>query len=87
MVNKKLRILAFGAHADDLELLCAGTLARWAQEGHQLVMATATWCKFGSYELSLDECSRLRHAEAAQSAALIGAAYKALMIPDDGVNP
>lgn len=87
MTNQKLRILAFGAHADDLELLCAGTLARWADDGHHLVMATATWCKFGSYELSLDECSRLRHTEAAQSAALIGAEYKALMIPDDGVNP
>jgi len=87
MADQKLRILAFGAHADDLELQCAGTLARWANAGHYLVMATATWCKFGSYELSLDECSRLRHAEAAQSAALIGAEYKALMFPDDGVNP
>jgi LmbE family N-acetylglucosaminyl deacetylase len=50
-------------------------------------MATATWCKFGCYELSLEECSRLRHAEAAESAALIGAEYRALMFPDDGVNP
>lgn len=87
MADQQLRILAFGAHADDLELLCAGTLARWAKAGHHLVMATATWCKFGSYELSLDDCSRLRHAEAAQSAGLIGAEYKALMFPDDGVNP
>ena len=68
MAEQKLRILALGAHADDLELLCAGTLARWAKAGHHIVMATATWCKFGSYELSLDECSRLRHAEALQHA-------------------
>lgn len=87
MTDQKLRILALGAHADDLELQCAGTLARWAKDGHHLVMATATWCKFGSYELSLDDCSRLRHAEAAESAALIGAEYRALMVPDDGVNP
>ena len=87
MAEKKLRILALGAHADDLELLCAGTLGRWAKAGHHIVMATATWCKFGSYELSLDECSRLRHTEAAKSAALIGAEYRALMFPDDGVDP
>jgi LmbE family N-acetylglucosaminyl deacetylase len=87
MNNTPLRILALGAHADDLELQCAGTLARWAGQGHHLVMATATWCKFGSYELSLEECSRLRHAEAAESASLIGAEYRALMFPDDGVNP
>lgn len=87
MAEQKLRILALGAHADDLEFLCAGTLARWSQLGHQVVMATATWCKFGSYELSLEECSRVRHAEAAESAGLIGAEYRALMFPDDGVNP
>jgi len=87
MAEQKLRILALGAHADDLELLCAGTLARWAKAGHHIVMATATWCKFGSYELSLEECSRIRHAEAAESAALIGAEYRALMFPDDGVDP
>ncbi|MBL8096864.1 MAG: PIG-L family deacetylase [Anaerolineales bacterium] len=81
------RILALAAHADDLEILCAGTLARWVHLGHRLTMATATWCKFGSYDLSLDECSRVRHTEAAASAARIGADYHALMIPDNTVNP
>lgn len=82
-----LRVLALGAHADDLEILCAGTLARWAQQGQHVVMATATWCKYGCYHLALDQCSEVRHAEAARSAALIGAEYRALMIPDDTVNP
>ncbi|MFN8466053.1 MAG: PIG-L family deacetylase [Caldilineaceae bacterium] len=87
MSNRKLSVLALAAHADDLEILCAGTLARWALAGHTLTMATTTWCQYGSYELPLEECSRVRHAEAAQSAALIGAAYRALMIPDNTVNP
>lgn len=82
-----LRILALGAHADDLEILCAGTLARWAGLGHRVTMATTTWCKYGSYELTLDECSRVRHREAAASAATIGADYRALMIPDNTVDP
>ncbi len=85
--NSTRRVLALGAHADDLEILCAGTLARWAGLGWAVTMATATWCKYGSYELSLDACSRVRHAEAAASAARIGATYHALMIPDNTVNP
>lgn len=87
MTQQQLCILALAAHADDLEILCAGTLARWAAQGHAVTMATTTWCQYGSYELSLAECSRIRHAEAAQSAALIGAAYQALMIPDNTINP
>jgi LmbE family N-acetylglucosaminyl deacetylase len=87
MTERKLRILALSAHADDLEILCAGTLARWAAEGHCITMATTTWCKYGSYELPMEECSRIRHAEAAQAAAMIGADYRALMVPDNTINP
>jgi LmbE family N-acetylglucosaminyl deacetylase len=84
---RQLRILAFGAHADDLEILAGGTLARLAAAGHELTMATMTWCRYGSFELEPEACSRVRHAEAARSAAIIGARYRALMVPDDAVNP
>ena len=33
-----LKILAVGAHPDDIEFLCAGTLAKYANQGHQVVM-------------------------------------------------
>ena len=36
-----MRVLAVGAHPDDLEILCAGTLARFAQAGHYVAMAHA----------------------------------------------
>lgn len=87
MNERTLCILAIGAHADDLEFVCAGTLARYAKAGHQVTMATTTWCKYGSFEMGLDETSRVRHAEAAKSASIIGATYEALMIPDDTVDP
>jgi LmbE family N-acetylglucosaminyl deacetylase len=85
--DRPLRVLAFGAHADDLELLAAGTLARLADAGAQLTMATMTWCRYGSFELEPEACSATRHAEAARSAAILGADYRALMVPDDTVNP
>jgi LmbE family N-acetylglucosaminyl deacetylase len=33
-----MKILSIGAHPDDLEFLCAGTLARYSQEGHKVSM-------------------------------------------------
>lgn len=87
MSVEKYTILAIGAHADDLELICSGTLGLWAKEGHRVVMATTTWCKYGCYNQSLDDCSKTRHKEAAQAAGLIGAEYRALMFPDNTVNP
>ncbi len=37
-----MRILAIGSHPDDLEYGCGGTLARYAQAGHQVTMLVIT---------------------------------------------
>ena len=37
-----MNILAIGAHPDDIEMQCAGTLALYAQQGHKVFMAVAT---------------------------------------------
>ncbi|TAN52346.1 MAG: hypothetical protein EPN26_08080, partial [Rhodospirillales bacterium] len=41
-MNKKMTILAVGAHADDIELGCGGSLAKWSAEGHRIVLYVAT---------------------------------------------
>ena len=38
----KLRIIAFGAHPDDCELQVGGTAARWAKEGHHVLLVSVT---------------------------------------------
>ena len=47
-----MNILAIGAHPDDVEFLCAGTLALYALEGHKIFIAIATNGNVGSPTLS-----------------------------------
>ncbi len=69
------RILAIHAHPDDVETLCAGTLALLAAGGHHITIATLTAGDCGSVEYDAAETARIRRAEAAAAAALIGAEY------------
>jgi LmbE family N-acetylglucosaminyl deacetylase len=69
------RILAVHAHPDDIEFLCAGTLALLAEMGHHITIATMTAGDCGSVETSLEDTARVRQNEAAAAAALIGAEY------------
>lgn len=68
-----LRVLAFGAHPDDLEILMGGTLAKYAERGHHVTMAIVTNGDVGSSTLPMEEIAAIRKAEAEASAALIGA--------------
>jgi LmbE family N-acetylglucosaminyl deacetylase len=81
-----MRILAVGAHPDDLEILCAGTLARYAAEGHGVTMAHVCSGHLGHYLLPPEELVPMRRAEARAAAALIGAASVSLDLPDAGVR-
>ncbi|MDQ7876549.1 PIG-L deacetylase family protein [Microbacterium sp. QXD-8] len=68
-----MRVLAVGAHPDDVDLLCAGTLARYAAAGHDVMIAIATNGDVGSPTLRRDQIAKIRHQEARASAAVIGA--------------
>ena len=80
-----MNILAVHAHPDDLEWLAAGTLALLAGQGHAVAIVTATAGEGGSAEYDPAETARIRQAEAAAAAALIGASYACLGFPDLGV--
>lgn len=68
-------ILAFMAHPDDAEFLCAGTLTRLHARGYQIHLATMTAGDGGSAELPNEEIARIRYIEAEQAAALLEAEY------------
>jgi N-acetylglucosamine malate deacetylase 1 len=71
-----MKILCIHAHPDDAEILAGGTLALLAKGGHRITMVTMTAGDCGSAELGPEELSRIRKAEAAAAAALIGAGYE-----------
>lgn len=76
------RILAIHAHPDDVEFQCAGTLARLKQRGCHVVIATMTAGDLGSADLEPEEIARIRRAEAARAAEMLGADYMCLEFGD-----
>lgn len=69
------RILAFGAHPDDVEFRCAGTLVLLKDAGWRVGIATITGGCGGSTEHDRDQTRRIRLAEATASAAILDAPY------------
>jgi LmbE family N-acetylglucosaminyl deacetylase len=68
--------LSILAHPDDAEFLCAGALIRLKTEhAYDLHIASMTPGDCGSVEHGAQDIARLRRAEGAQAAALIGATY------------
>jgi LmbE family N-acetylglucosaminyl deacetylase len=61
-----MRILAIGAHPDDIEIGCAGTLTKYARYGHEVFLLIMTKGGMGGDP-------KTRNDEQLQSAGLIGA--------------
>ena len=78
-----MNILAIGAHPDDIEINCGGTLAKYAKQGHKIFTATATNGNVGSSTLPMDEIAKIRKEEARKAAEIIGAEYICLDYDDE----
>ncbi|MFB3903596.1 MAG: PIG-L deacetylase family protein [Acidobacteriota bacterium] len=77
-----MRVLAVGAHPDDLEVLCGGTLALLAKQGHEVVMCHVANGNLGHTEIPRDELRKIRREEAVKAASVIGAESITLDIDD-----
>jgi LmbE family N-acetylglucosaminyl deacetylase len=74
-IERRRVALAIGAHPDDVEISCAGTLRLLAAKGFEIHIATMTLGDCGSKDHSADEIRRIRRREAESACALFGAAY------------
>jgi LmbE family N-acetylglucosaminyl deacetylase len=81
-----MRVVAIGAHPDDLEILCGGTLARFVQEGHEVVMCNASYGNRGSFEHTSAQITEIRLREARRAAELAGAEHLTLGFTDGEIN-
>ncbi|MFA6706658.1 MAG: PIG-L deacetylase family protein [Sphaerochaetaceae bacterium] len=77
-----MRVMAFAAHPDD-ELVCAGTLAKYAAKGHKVAIVFITNGEVGSEIYGNEEIARIRKEEARASAAVIGAEFYWLGVRDE----
>jgi LmbE family N-acetylglucosaminyl deacetylase len=82
-----VNILAVAAHPDDIEILCAGTLARYAEAGHAVTFAVFTDGSMGDAHVPPSELAQIRHAETKAAAAIIGARLLWPGIMDEHVFP
>jgi N-acetylglucosamine malate deacetylase 1 len=76
-----MNLLAIGAHGDDLEMFCGGTLARFAERGDKVFMCVVTDGR-GRPKGEIEQVIAIRRAEAAASAAVIGAESVWMGLPD-----
>lgn len=79
-----MRVLAIGAHPDDLEILCGGTLARFVREGHEVTMCHASVGDRGSFDRDAP-LVEIRAREAQRAGEIAGAAVTTLGLSDGEV--
>ncbi len=80
-MEKKIDILAFGAHADDVEIGMGATLAKFAKLGKKIVI-----CDLTKAELSSNGTVELRQQEAKNAAKILGVKRISLDLPDRGLQ-
>jgi LmbE family N-acetylglucosaminyl deacetylase len=68
-------VLAVGAHPDDIDILCGGTLAKYAKLGVKISIAVATDGSAGHMVIPPKELAEIRHHEAENAAKVVGADF------------
>lgn len=71
--DQKLKVLVAGAHPDDPETGCGGTIARYTEAGHNVVSLYLTRGEGGIPGTGHDEAARIRTAEAENACKILKA--------------
>ncbi|CEG27635.1 bacillithiol biosynthesis deacetylase BshB1 [Bacillus sp. B-jedd] len=79
-MSDQVHILAFGAHADDVEIGMGGTIAKYTARGKKVVI-----CDLTLAELSSNGDVETRKKEAQAAAGILGAERLGLSLPDRGL--
>jgi len=78
MSGSQKRVLAVGAHPDDIEFMCAGLLALLRNLGFEVHIATLTLGDCGSVDEPIESIRSIRRGEAKDACEVLGAIYHPL---------
>lgn len=67
-----MNVLAIGAHPDDVEIACSGTLAKCVKRGDKVIVCHASTGNLGHVVIPPDELTKIRAEEAKRRAAWRG---------------
>lgn len=82
--ERKLRIIAFGAHPDDCDIKFGGTAHKFAKAGHLVKFVSVTNGDAGHHEIGGGMLAKRRYAETQESARRVGIAEYEVFDNHDG---
>lgn len=77
-----MKVLAVGCHPDDVEVACAGTLAKYKKLGHDVTVCHTTNGNMGHVDIMPPELRVMRIGEAKNAGAIAGIKVRTLDIGD-----
>ncbi len=83
----KLRIICFGAHPDDCEIIAGGTAALWSDAGHHVKFVSTTNGDIGHWQQAGGPLAQRRLAEVQAAARILGNEVDVLDIHDGEILP
>ncbi len=78
-----MKIVCFGAHPDDIEILAGGTIAKWSNEGHDVLIVSVTNGNAGHHEMDREALAERRRVEAEAAAQHAGSRVRSQMLDND----
>ncbi|MEX2704673.1 MAG: PIG-L deacetylase family protein [Candidatus Freyrarchaeum guaymaensis] len=87
MKSESLNVVAIFAHPDDLSFFCAGTLAKWAEQGHNVYAICCTSGNVGTLrtDLTKEQVAEMRERELRAANEILGVKETIMLgYPDAG---
>ncbi len=69
---RRKKVIVFEAHGDDMEFAAGGTIAKFADAGHEVTLVVATDNDKGSFEMTAEELRAARDREIGEAANVLG---------------
>ena len=86
-MDEKLRVIVFGAHPDDCDIVAGGTAALWARAGHAVRFVSVTNGDAGHQSMAGTALAQRRRGEATAAGAVLGVEYSLLDNHDGELLP